>query len=285
MSASLTVAPRAIVLRSAGSGLACLGLALAGCATAPPPSAQEQALLDRVGIAEQQTVLPASAAERAAVASLDGVTRAAFWGAEYSKNPADLEAARAFAETLREIGSLRRAEEVASQALTLHPTDADLLLTLGRTYLGLDALLQAVDTLERAALRAPTDWRPVMMLGVAQDRLERHATAQASYTAALRLSPDNPAILSNLGLSQALAGEAATAEVTLRRAVSLPGADVRVRQNLALVIGLQGRFDEAETLARADLTPEMAEANVSTLRAMLAPQTRRWGALRGPTQE
>ena len=47
-------------------------------------------------------------------------------------------------------------------------------------------------------------------------------------------------------------------------------ADKRVRQNLALVVGLQGRFQEAETIARADLPPGEAAANVAYLRQMLA---------------
>ena len=47
-----------------------------------------------------------------------------------------------------------------------------------------------------------------------------------------------------------------------------------MRQNLALVVGLQGRFAEAETIARADLPPEEAAANVAYLRQMLAQQER-----------
>ena len=43
-----------------------------------------------------------------------------------------------------------------------------------------------------------------------------------------------------------------------------------MRQNLALVVGLQGRFAEAEKIARADLSPEEAAANVAYLRQMLA---------------
>ena len=45
-----------------------------------------------------------------------------------------------------------------------------------------------------------------------------------------------------------------------------------MRQNLALVIGLQGRFQEAETIARGDLSPSEAAANVAYLRQMLAQQ-------------
>ena len=46
-----------------------------------------------------------------------------------------------------------------------------------------------------------------------------------------------------------------------------------MRQNLALVVGLQGRFQEAETIARGDLSPDEAAANVAYLRQMLAQQS------------
>jgi Flp pilus assembly protein TadD len=77
-------------------------------------------------------------------------------------------------------------------------------------------------------------------------------------------------VLSNLGLSYALAKDLPNAETTLRRAAARRPANPRVRQNLALVVGLQGRFAEAETIARAELPPEEAAANVAYLRQMLA---------------
>jgi hypothetical protein len=63
-----------------------------------------------------------------------------------------------------------------------------------------------------------------------------------------------------------------------------------VRQNLALVVGLQGRFQEAETIAKGDLSPDEAAANVAYLRQMLAQQgdwkkkasaVRRWSRRQG----
>jgi Flp pilus assembly protein TadD len=77
-------------------------------------------------------------------------------------------------------------------------------------------------------------------------------------------------VLSNLGLSYALSKDLRNAEATLRRAAAQRPADPRVRQNLALVVGLQGRFAEAEAIARADLPPDEAAANVAYLRQMLA---------------
>jgi Flp pilus assembly protein TadD len=46
-----------------------------------------------------------------------------------------------------------------------------------------------------------------------------------------------------------------------------------VRQNLALVVGLQGRFAEAESIARSDLPPEEAAANVAYLKQMMSEHT------------
>jgi Flp pilus assembly protein TadD len=79
-------------------------------------------------------------------------------------------------------------------------------------------------------------------------------------------------VLSNLGLSYALSKKLPEAEATLRKAAAQPGAEPKVRQNLALVVGLQGRFQEAENIARGDLSPQEAAANVAYLQQMLAQQ-------------
>ena len=91
-----------------------------------------------------------------------------------------------------------------------------------------------------------------------------------SYLTALKIVPNEPSVLSNLGLSYALAKDLPKAETTLRLAAGQHPVDPRVRQNLALVVGLQGRFAEAEGIARADLPPDQAAANVAYLRQMLA---------------
>ena len=70
----------------------------------------------------------------------------------------------------------------------------------------------------------------------------------------------------------------------MRSAVDGAGADSRVRQNLALVVGLQGRFQEAEQIARQELSPQQAEANVTYLRSMLAQQNA-WNELKDEKKE
>jgi Flp pilus assembly protein TadD len=86
--------------------------------------------------------------------------------------------------------------------------------------------------------------------------------------------PGQPSVLSNLGLSYVLSKELPKAEETLRRAYSRGGSDPRVRANLALVVGLQGNLAEAEKIARADLPPAEAAANVTQLKRMLARKDR-----------
>ena len=104
------------------------------------------------------------------------------------------------------------------------------------------------------------------------DQLGKPDEARALYRRALDMKPGEPSVLSNLGMSYVLGGDLKTAETYMRQAAQAPGADSRVRQNLALVVGLQGRFKEAEEIARRELSPEQAQANVAYLRSMLAQQ-------------
>ena len=129
---------------------------------------------------------------------------------------------------------------------------------------------QALDVLTRAHTPDNPDWRILNAQGAVLDQLGRHAEAQRHYSAALKIVPDEPSVLSNLGLSYALTKDLKRAEATLRQAMARPNAGPKVRQNLALVVGLQGRFAEAEQIARADLPPGEAAANVAYLRQMLA---------------
>ena len=85
-------------------------------------------------------------------------------------------------------------------------------------------------------------------------------------------------VLSNLGLSYVLSKDLPQAEETLRRAYGHASGDPRVRANLALVVGLRGNMAEAEKIAKADLPPEEAAANVTQLKLLLI---RRAGAQAG----
>jgi len=161
------------------------------------------------------------------------------YGAKYRANPADVDAGLHYAQALRAIGQRAQAVAILAQISMQHTPEQP-------------------------------DWHILSAQGAVLDQLGRHDEAQRHYLTALKIMPDEPSVLSNLGLSYALSKDLKNAEATLRRAAVRQPVDPRVRQNLALVVGLQGRFAEAEDIARADLPPDQAAANVAYLQQMLA---------------
>ncbi|HLH98445.1 MAG TPA: tetratricopeptide repeat protein [Xanthobacteraceae bacterium] len=196
----------------------------------------------------------------------------------YETNPGDPKAAIAYAQELRKNGQRAQAVAVLEQSSLRNPTDMELLGAYGRALADVGNFQQALDVLTRAHTPDHPDWRILSAQGAVLDQMGRHNEAQRYYETALKIVPDEPTVLSNLGLSYALSKDLPRAEATLKRAAAGGNVDPRVRQNLALVVGLQGRFAEAETIARADLPPDEAAANVAYLRDMLSREN---GTLKG----
>ncbi len=194
------------------------------------------------------------------------------WGARYHSNPSDAKAAMAYAQALRATDQRAQAVAVLRQAAMRNPNDMPLLGAYGRALADAGDYQDALNALGRAHTPDNPDWRILNAQGAVLDQMGRHAEAQRYYSSALKIVPNEPSVLSNLGLSYALEKHLRRAELTLRRAVAQPHARPKVRQNLALVVGLEGRFAEAEKIARADLPPDEAEANVAYLRQMIARQ-------------
>jgi Flp pilus assembly protein TadD len=195
---------------------------------------------------------------------------AQIWGERYRKNPQDPEAGVRYAQALRSTGQRTQAVAVLEQASIHNPRNPVVLGAYGRALADTGAFAQALDVLGRAHSPDQPDWRILSAQGAVLDQMGRHEEARRHYMSALRIVPDEPSVMSNLGLSYALSKNLREAEETLRRANAYNSREPRVRQNLALVVGLQGRFQEAEEIARADLSPEEAAANLDYLRHMLA---------------
>lgn len=202
-------------------------------------------------------------------------------GEAYRSKPRDPDAAIRYAKALRVLGQRAQAASVLEQAAIRNPANRMVLGAYGRALADVGNYEQALDVLGRAHTPDQPDWRILSVQGAVLDQMGRHDEAQRYYSTALGLVPDEPSVLSNLGLSYALQHDLKRAESTLRRAAATGRASSKVRQNLALVIGLQGRFEEAETIAKADLPPEEAAANVAYLRHMLA-QPGKWNKLDTP---
>jgi Flp pilus assembly protein TadD len=222
----------------------------------------------------QSTEPPASLAMASARSDTDWRSLATEWGERHRATPNDPVVAINYAQALRWIGQRSQAAAVLEQASIRNPKNMELLGAYGRALADAGNYQQALDVLNRAHAPERPDWRILSVQGAVLDQMGRHEDAQSYYATALRIVPDEPSVLSNLGLSYALSKDLAQAETTLRRAAARPRVDVRVRQNLALVVGLQGRFAEAEAIARADLPPEEAAANVAYLQRMLTQQSK-----------
>jgi len=196
-----------------------------------------------------------------------------FWGERYRANPRDPAAAVNYAQALRGMGQRAQAVAVLEQASMHNAGNMELAGAYGRALADVGKHEQALEVLNRAHTPDRPDWRILNVTGVVLDQLGRHDDAQKHYASALRIMPEEPTVLSNLGLSYVLSKNLPEAEATLKRAAAGGSPDARVRGNLALVIGLQGRFAEAEAIARADLPPDQAAANVAYLREMIARQS------------
>ena len=190
----------------------------------------------------------------------------------YRANPQDGEVAMQYAQALRGIGQRSQAVAVLEQASLQNSNNQAVLGAYGRALTDVGRNEQALEVLNRAHTPEQPDWRILSVQGAVLDQMGRHEEAQRHYSSALKIVPNEPSVLSNLGLSYALSKNLPKAEEALRRAAAQPGTEPKVRQNLALVVGLQGRFAEAETIARGDLSPEEAAANVAYLRQMLSKQ-------------
>ena len=194
----------------------------------------------------------------------------AVYGAKYRADPSNVEAALRYGQALRVTGQSAQAVAVLEELSMQNPNNKVALGEYGRALADAGQYEQALTVLDRAHTPELPDWHILSAQGAVLDQLGRHQEAQRHYLTALKIVPNEPSVLSNLGLSYALSKDLKDAEATLRLAVAQHSADPRVRQNLALVIGLEGRFAEAEQIARADLPPDQAAANVAYLRQMLA---------------
>jgi len=209
--------------------------------------------------------------QRAEVARLDPLGRAAFWAREVDADQTDGDARLQLARALRALGKYEEAGENADQLLVTQPTNFEALLESARDRIAQNQGFYAIDTAQRAEALEPRDWRPVSLLAIGLEQSERDSEALAAHQKALALAPNNPATLSNLGMYYATHGDRTQAETLLRRAVAAPEAGAQERQNLALVLGLEGKIAEAEPLERQDLPPQTVSNNLAYLHAAIDP--------------
>ncbi|MGO7586224.1 tetratricopeptide repeat protein [Rhizobium ruizarguesonis] len=256
MPASLTTIFTNRILQGAAASL--IVLALAGCSTTKDRMTTGSVPKLTKPVEEMDATELRSATDRL--------------GQAYEKNPRDPVTGVNYANLLRMNGRDTQALAVMQQVAIANPGDRNVLAAYGKAQAAAGQFQQALDTIGRAQTPDRPDWKLISAQGAILDQMGRASDARQRYRDALDIQPNEPSILSNLGMSYVLTGDLRTAETYLRSAASQPTADSRVRQNLALVVGLQGRFPEAEQIARRELSPQQADANVAYLRGMLTQQ-------------
>jgi Flp pilus assembly protein TadD len=193
------------------------------------------------------------------------------WAARYQSSP-DRDTALNYAQALRANGEYQQAVAVLQETMLKSPRDPVVAAAFGKALASNGDFDQALKVIRAANSPTNPDWRLLSAEAAILDQLGDAPAARAIYMTALKIAPDEPSILNNLGLSYLLTNDLKNAEGMLRRAAANPRADSRIRQNLALALGLEGKFGEAEQVARAELSPDQAEANVAYLKSMLAQQ-------------
>jgi Flp pilus assembly protein TadD len=252
--------------RAALCGVA-LALMATGCASRSDMTATG-------AIAPSQTS-PAALAGNKPIAAMNAgelQQAAARIGNAYERAPQDRTVGMGYASILQMTGNDSQALAVMQQVAIHHPSDQEVLAAFAKAQAAAGDFERALQSIQRAQTPDRPDWKLLSAEGAILDQLDRPNEARQRYRAALDIAPNEPSVLSNLGMSYLLANDLRSAETYMRQAASQPTADSRVRQNLALVIGLQGRFDEAQRIARDELSPEQADANMAYMRAMLSQQ-------------
>jgi Flp pilus assembly protein TadD len=246
-------------------GSVALSVVLAGCAvtsqsnTVEPPAQKanvEPALRQAAMMSERNASYGEAAQHYAAL---------------HAKYPQDKQITLALARNLRFAGNPQQAIAVLNSGAMAQSHDALTLLELGKDYLAADQLNLAKPTLERARAAAPLNWEVLSSLGVVYDYEGDYEQAQQQYDAALFLDPENPTVLNNKALSLAQQGRLDEAVKTMKVATDQPSASAQARQNLALLMALKGDSEAAERLARKDLPPAVAEANIEYYKSLAKP--------------
>jgi len=200
----------------------------------------------------------------------DVVGGAAYWGARYDANRADIPAAISFARNLRQMGGAQQAVTLLKEVVMTAPDNASVLSEYGKALTAVGRSSDAIPFFTRSVQIDHRDWTTYSAFGVALDQTGAHKQAQDNYFIALDLSPNNPTIQGNLAMSYVLGGQIAQGEAILRKLVARPDATAQMRQNLAMVASLKGDKLEAEQLARQDLTGPDVFNNMAVMRQLSA---------------
>jgi serine/threonine-protein kinase len=157
---------------------------------------------------------------------------------------------------LQDEGNLDSAIDEFRRAITLDPTDDEILRRLALAYDDAGKVLEAETLINDAIKRNPASWVSYNFLGYFYFHHAQYAKAEPLFRAASQLAPDYPLALYNLGGVYLALGKYAEAESILIRAVTIkPSAGAY--SNLGTSYFHSGRYKDATTsfLKAAEINP------------------------------
>lgn len=187
------------------------------------------------------SAMPATSAPNAATPEAELRKATQYWGAIYSKDPSDGEAAYNYARNLKALGEKQQALLVLQSSVDMNPQHRGIMSEYGRLALEFDQISLAQKLLERADDPLQPDWRVVSARGTVFAKQGLYAEAIPFYERAMQLAPDKASVLNNLALAYTMEGKQDKAEPLLRKAAVIGKDDERVQKNLALVLGPQAK--------------------------------------------
>ena len=146
--------------------------------------------------------------------------------------PDSLGAARAFAQTLREMGETPQALKAVEEFLARHPG---------------------------------ASWEMLSLEGILEDELGRQMPAEAAHRAALALSPGRSALHNNLGYNLLLQGQAEAAAAEFRRAIEIDPRAQIAHNNLGAALAAQSYAGEALAEWQRSGDPAAAHNNLAAV--------------------
>ena len=158
--------------------------------------------------------------------------------------------------------------DLAERAVAKSPTDASVRALLGNCYFA-GGRFRSAETAYREALTIdPSQSQVVLKLALVEIAQGKNREAIAFLNQARGvLDP------SDYGLALALAGRPAEAIMVLNAAARQDGADATVRQNLALAHALAGDWDEARTIAAQDVPANQLDGRIHQWMQLAVPKS------------
>lgn len=141
-------------------------------------------------------------------------------------------------------GELDKAAAAYEQALTLDPTNAELMWRMGDLAMARKDQSSAEQHYRRAIAVDAKDWEAHVKLGGWYYRQGRYLDALAAYESARALAPDHARIYSNLGATYHQLDRTDEAAAAFQRALEIV-PDTLTYSNLGTLLYFQGRYPEA----------------------------------------